>query len=139
MSFSKTETLNRIRLDSRIYPYLKAICVFKAFDRIRQNIAEERYAVPGELKEDDPQSVDNSFLADPVRESVDIKIMQELVNKVVSALSERERLIVKFCWQDKMSHAKASIITGVSRNTVSAILKRTKVRITEEINKYDKN
>lgn len=139
MSFAQTETLDRIRQNSRIYPYLKAICVFKTFDRIRQNISEERYTVSGGPGEDDSRCTESSVLTDPVRESVDFKIMQELVNKVISSLSEREQLIVKLCWQDKLDHSKASAITGVSRNTISAILKRTKVRITEEIQKNDKH
>lgn len=139
MSFAKTETLDRIRQNSRIYPYLKAICVFKTFDRIRQNISEERYTVSGEPREGATQCPESSILTDPVRESVDFRIMQELVNKVISSLSEREQLIVKLCWQDKLDHSKASAITGVSRNTISAILKRTKVRITEEIQKNDKH
>lgn len=139
MSLSNPITLNRIQSSKRLYPYLRSICVFKTMDRVRAAIHEKKFISDIPINEETINETSSIVFESPIHKKVDVKMMLEVVENIIQSLTVKEALCVKLCWKDGLGIQKASELAGVSRNTVTAVLKRTKTRVLEEIRKINEN
>ena len=117
------EKLRQVK-DARTIPgWLASIASNKALDFMRRRIRQERRRLT-----DAPALKDDKF-----QQELQRRELTDLINAVINTLSPKEKIIISLNLIEQRTHQEISRIVGISINTVSTTIARSKEKLKQEL------
>lgn len=118
------EGLSKLRQVERLRPFLVVIATHAALDKVKHLTRQETKTLP----------LEEEFLEADVNAPTTKVITGErdgLISEALDRLSPKERACVEWHYMDGRTHQEIARILGLSTDTVSSILRRTRQKLEE--------
>ncbi|MBL7085122.1 MAG: sigma-70 family RNA polymerase sigma factor [Candidatus Omnitrophica bacterium] len=117
------DNLQQLKDVKTVSGWLAAIASNKALDFMRHRIREDRRLVP-----DIPVLKDDKF-----KQELHRRDLRNLISTVINTLSPKEKIIISLNLIENRTHQEISEIVGISINTVSTTIARSKEKLKKEL------